>query len=57
LKTDVHIIPPHTSHLIQPLDKSVFASMKRYIRYLYFYYNIFTLLVILLELYFSIFII
>jgi hypothetical protein len=27
---DVHIIPAHTSHLIQPLDRCVFAALKRF---------------------------
>jgi hypothetical protein len=31
LGIDVHILPAHTSHLIQPLDRSVFANMKRYV--------------------------
>lgn len=31
LGIDVHIIPSHTSHLIQPLDRCVFASLKRFV--------------------------
>jgi hypothetical protein len=28
---DVHIIPAHTSHLIQPLDRCVFSCLKRFV--------------------------
>jgi hypothetical protein len=42
LKIDVHIMPSHTSHLIQPLDRCVFSCMKRYFvklldNYIYIY--------------------
>jgi hypothetical protein len=30
LGIDVHILPSHSSHLIQPLDRSVFGNMKRF---------------------------
>jgi hypothetical protein len=29
LGIDIHIFPAHTSHLIQPLDRCVFASLKK----------------------------
>jgi hypothetical protein len=34
---DVHIIPAHTSHLVQPLDRCVFAAMKRFFFSSFFY--------------------
>lgn len=27
---DVHILPSHTSHIIQPLDRCAFASLKKF---------------------------
>jgi hypothetical protein len=35
-RIDVHILPSHTSHLLQPLDRGVFGSMKRFFFFFFF---------------------
>jgi hypothetical protein len=37
LNIDVHVLPAHTSHLLQPLDRCVFACLKQFFFFLFFF--------------------
>lgn len=41
LNIDVHILPAHTTHLIQPLDRGVFGTMKKFIFFYFIFINFF----------------